>query len=472
MILSAGLDLVSLPLAEVDFTPTRFLGRLHPILVHFPIALILFAAAAELWRAVRRIETPSPLTLPLVVASALTAVAASGAGWFNAAWEHAGESGDTLQRHRWLGTIITVVLIALAAFIWRTRSARPLDSAVTAQRFGTILCAAVIGLVGHLGGELVYGEGYLWKGLGGQGRTARESRDGVAPALPAKGTPAEIFYLTRVKPILIGRCAECHGESKQKGGLRLDPIGMAFDGPADAWSIVPGFPDDSELVIRVELPADDPDVMPSKGEKLSVEETALLRRWIEEGAVVPASERAAVEAAEPSSASAVPLSPAVTHALEQCTVCGAIATPLYVGSGLFEVNASRATPPWTDVQLELVAQAADAIASLNLARSQVTDIGLAALPSLPSLEFIRLDDTMLGDDGIAPLLKSPKLSRASLIGTRVSDEGLARLLELESLREVYVWRSRVTEAGMAAAKVKRPDVEVIGSEPPPPAPQK
>jgi cytochrome c553 len=47
---------------------------------------------------------------------------------------------------------------------------------------------------------------------------------------PAKDLPAdfratpeqEAFFEKSVRPILVAKCLECHGEKKQEGGLRLD----------------------------------------------------------------------------------------------------------------------------------------------------------------------------------------------------------------------------------------------------------
>jgi uncharacterized membrane protein/mono/diheme cytochrome c family protein len=278
-------------LPAIPLTPTRFLGRLHPIVVHFPIALVTIAALAELSRLLRRLESLSTLTLPLLALSALAAVPATLFGWLSAAWEYGEGGGDHLERHRWLGTIITVVLVALASFAWRQRHAAGLASATLAIRLGTLFCAAVVGLVGHLGGELVHGEGYLWKGL----FSARRSDSTTATEPVITGTPQEVAFLTKVKPIIVKHCASCHGAEKQKGDLRLDPIGMAFDHPPDAWSIFAGQPEESELIFRVRLPRDDPDAMPPKGEGLSEAQIEAIEQWIRDGAVVPPSERSAAE---------------------------------------------------------------------------------------------------------------------------------------------------------------------------------
>ena len=83
-------------------------------------------------------------------------------------------------------------------------------------------------------------------------------------------------------------CFRCHGADpdNRKAGLRLDERGSAIK-PAEsgAIAIVPGKPDDSELVRRIF--SDDPDErMPSKesNKVLTDLQKQLLRRWIAEGA--------------------------------------------------------------------------------------------------------------------------------------------------------------------------------------------
>jgi hypothetical protein len=85
-----------------------------------------------------------------------------------------------------------------------------------------------------------------------------------------------------VRPLLAERCLECHGpdEATRAGGLRLD----LAEGLAAA--VVPRSPEESELYYRVTTDADfDRMPPPDHGAALSVEESSLLRSWIEAGAV-------------------------------------------------------------------------------------------------------------------------------------------------------------------------------------------
>ena len=67
-----------------------------------------------------------------------------------------------------------------------------------------------------------------------------------------------------VRPLLAKSCFSCHGETKQKGGLRLDSRSAAMKGGDDGPIILPGNGADSPLVQAVA--GVDPDkLMPAKG---------------------------------------------------------------------------------------------------------------------------------------------------------------------------------------------------------------
>lgn len=94
---------------------------------------------------------------------------------------------------------------------------------------------------------------------------------------------ATIDFNRDVKPILSDRCFQCHGpdEKHRQADLRLDDADSALDS-----AIVPGKPNESDLINRIL--SDDPDsVMPpphAKKKKLTADEIAKLKTWIEQGA--------------------------------------------------------------------------------------------------------------------------------------------------------------------------------------------
>jgi mono/diheme cytochrome c family protein len=97
-----------------------------------------------------------------------------------------------------------------------------------------------------------------------------------------------IDYEKEVRPILVDNCLACHGADSETryGGLRLDKREAALvGGDSQQQAIIPGKPDESELIRRIT--SADPDVVmpPSHhAEKLKPEQIEILKAWIAQGA--------------------------------------------------------------------------------------------------------------------------------------------------------------------------------------------
>ncbi|MGB6043376.1 MAG: DUF1549 domain-containing protein, partial [Pirellulales bacterium] len=107
-------------------------------------------------------------------------------------------------------------------------------------------------------------------------------------ATEAEAAPENVDFVREVRPILSEHCFECHGpdENTREAGLRLDLEKGAF-GEADSGEIpiLPGKPDQSELVRRITSDDEDARMPPAEhGKPLSAEQIDTLRRWIAEGA--------------------------------------------------------------------------------------------------------------------------------------------------------------------------------------------
>jgi hypothetical protein len=99
--------------------------------------------------------------------------------------------------------------------------------------------------------------------------------------------PERVEFNRDIRPILAGNCLKCHGqdEKRRKGDLRLDTREGALAEREGRPAVVPGKPGASELIRRVTAADESERMPPSKsGKRLGERETALLRRWIEQGA--------------------------------------------------------------------------------------------------------------------------------------------------------------------------------------------
>jgi uncharacterized membrane protein len=132
-------------------------GRFHPLLVHFPIALILIAAIAELVALATQFSQWHTLAVANIRAGAAFAVASTGAGWLLAS-SRIVEASATLEWHRWLG--LMAALAAVAAALTTGRIDRP-SRQLWLYRIALFSAAGLVAVAGHFGAMLVWGADFL-----------------------------------------------------------------------------------------------------------------------------------------------------------------------------------------------------------------------------------------------------------------------------------------------------------------------
>ena len=107
-----------------------------------------------------------------------------------------------------------------------------------------------------------------------------------APA-PAKPVVIAPDFQREVRGILESTCISCHGADSQKGGLRLDTLAYMKKGGDSGPAIIPGNKEESILLERIHLPADDEEIMPPKNGPLRAHYKDILDRWVGTGAAWP-----------------------------------------------------------------------------------------------------------------------------------------------------------------------------------------
>src|SRR4051812_46199531 len=133
-------------------------GHMHPILVHFPIALLMAAAVAATLRPFTARVTSHVVYFCLLLGVG-GAVLSCLAGWAWAPQEKVGydqpfNSQSPIFWHRWGGIGVTV--IALGILVWASLSLRKHGAKQWPWEVAVIVAAMITGWVGHEGGELVY----------------------------------------------------------------------------------------------------------------------------------------------------------------------------------------------------------------------------------------------------------------------------------------------------------------------------
>jgi hypothetical protein len=103
----------------------------------------------------------------------------------------------------------------------------------------------------------------------------------------------DVRFLRDVAPILLQRCAGCHGPKKTEGNYRVHTFEFLMKaGDSGESPVVAGDAAKSQLMSRI-LDADSSTRMPQEDDPLSADEKSVIRRWIEAGASFDGTDRAA-----------------------------------------------------------------------------------------------------------------------------------------------------------------------------------
>ena len=120
------------------------------------------------------------------------------------------------------------------------------------------------------------------------GRQTASPAAKAEPASVAASAGKSADYSHDIQPLLAAQCYQCHGPDAEnrKAGLRLDDRAalVAFAGTSGARALVPGKPEASELIRRIETHDDDERMPRNAGKRLTDAQNALLRDWIAQGA--------------------------------------------------------------------------------------------------------------------------------------------------------------------------------------------
>ncbi|HVU18355.1 MAG TPA: DUF2231 domain-containing protein [Candidatus Didemnitutus sp.] len=139
----------------------ELLGRLHPVILHFPLALLVVGSVLELFRCFRDSPFLEQAVRGLLGLGAIAALIAAGSGWLLAAHEHIrSDQRLILELHRWIGLAAAVWAVAAwwSARAWGDAKAMKL---VWGRRAFALVTLVLITAAGHFGAALVWGNDWF-----------------------------------------------------------------------------------------------------------------------------------------------------------------------------------------------------------------------------------------------------------------------------------------------------------------------
>lgn len=154
------------------------------------------------------------------------------------------------------------------------------------------------------------------------------------------------------------------------------------------------------------------------------------------------------------------IDPALKAAIDKVNSTGVSLMPIAADAKSYRFTALNVAKEFSDAGLDVLKPLADKISSLDLARTKVTNTGLAKIASMKNLRELHLENTAVSDAGLDHLKGLSSLEYLNLYNTKVTDAGLPKLAGLTQLKALYLWQSGVTKAGVAALKSKLPQAHI------------
>lgn len=442
--LTVSLLLLLLPwIVKLDGEPhanwQQFLGRFHPLAVHLPIGLLVLLPVLEIAGRVRPALREAAGFVLWLSFAACTGTLTLG---FLLAFG-SGDSGTLVTRHMWGGIALTIGVLAcmLTRPAWLAGEQSRAYPALLTVVLATLVWTA------HEGGSLTHGSDYLTEYM--PAPLKRWIAPGTSTVSP------DSFYAKQIDPIFDANCVSCHGESKSKGGLRLDSYERLMRGGKDGAVIAAGKPDKSLLLERITLPPGDKHFMPAEGRPpLKREEIAWIKAWVLQGASPSATTLTGVSIREgPHDAPLQPVgnySSLMGEIQQMDSGQGAKLVPVSskLSDGLI-LNTVDVAASFNDAQLAQFSKFAPYIVEAELGRTAVTDASFDTISKFTHLRALHLEGTAVTGKGLAKLAPLTQLTYLNLSGTKVTLAATAPLASMKNLHHIYLFNTPAASAPAA-----------------------
>jgi uncharacterized membrane protein len=433
------------------------IGRMHPMILHFPIALLLLAMFLEFFRFRSEYSGQkfyqnftSGLLLFITLAAAVTAIM----GIFLAKEE--GYTGKTLLWHKWAG--VSVVFLASIIYFYRHADWYKAPVAKT----GAVLVSVGIILTGHFGATLTHGENFIL------GPVLAQHEQVNVPVDQA------MVFAHVVKPIFDRKCISCHNQDKAKGGLILEEPELIVKGGKTGKLFKPGDPELSLLLERINLPLEEEEHMPPSGkQQLTPEEKELLHLWVQSGAdfqqkiiELPYNDSLREIASTilwPAENSETKYKfAAADHSIIQKLNAGSrFVSPLSRESPALVVNFFN-QKEFTPEALDELNAVKTQIVSLDLNNMPVNDSDLKKVSQFENLRKLSLNFTGISGEGLAELASLKFLNNLSLSGTNVNYQDLQRQLPaFKSLNKLVIWNTKLNGTEISKLQNSHKNILII-----------
>ncbi|MGI9541699.1 MAG: c-type cytochrome domain-containing protein [Cyclobacteriaceae bacterium] len=466
-----------LPLPEDPGTGVLvFLGRFHPLLLHFPIVLVLLTIAFEglfIYQYKNGKSTSVSIVIgPLLIISAFSALITLIGGYL---LYRSGEyQGQLVQDHLWGGVWLMLAVNGAVFFFWRWRKKESRMNQLS-YRFLLITAGALIIYTSHLGGSVTHGQDFLTELM--------PTLQSVKPAPVEEKNPEDLLiFQDLILPVLEDKCQSCHNQYKVKGGLKMTSYAeLQKGGKSEKPLLVASDSSESELYHRITLPEDDEDRMPPKEKpSLIADEIALIEWWIRSGA----KQDMVLGPEPPDSISSLMerfLPNLFQHErlkMRQANELDALAEEL--GSygkelgliieidpeypGFFGISMQMPPAKVDNQTVSKLKPYANLFSKLSLPGADINDDALFDIGKMSNLRELYLPKTPIKGDGLVYLKDLNQLESVNLSNSLLSNEGMLNLIGLPEIKTVYVFGVDADTVMLQALRKHLPEMKILEEE--------
>lgn len=420
------------------------IGRMHPLLLHFPIVLLLLCVGWEIITGFKKSMTAEQIAVGdgLLLLASVTSVISALMGLLLS--KEDGYTQEVVAWHKWGGVAISLLALAWYAFRGAVRNS------IATLALASVASLIFVVITGHLGADITHGDNFL---------LAPVSKD-QQPA-PVLFEDALVFA-NMVQPILKAKCVSCHNPQKAKGELVMESFAALLKGGKDGALWDSTQPDFGLMMNRIHLPMESKKHMPPLGKpQLTEDEISILYHWIKSRP----NDTTKVTALAPNDTLHIlatslfntietddyTFKPADESKIKALKNNYRLVAPLSLGSPALGVQFFGAAQ-FKSEQLKELLPVKEQIVTLNLNKMGVQDADLATIAQFTNLRKLNLAFTNIKGNGLAALAPLKELKELSLSGTGVTAASLQPLVALPKLTQLFIWSTPAQNENLASVR--------------------
>ncbi|GJM29882.1 MAG: hypothetical protein DHS20C17_25170 [Cyclobacteriaceae bacterium] len=423
------------------------IGRMHPMLLHFPIALIVVMVLLDAFKSHLDHTSYQKVHAAALYLTVFTTALSAIMGFLLSKEE--GYTSELMSLHKWVGVSVTYLIYILLLIDPQKLSYRIL-------LYGSFI---ILFFAGHFGAGLTHGMDFLMEPI------AAMSEPEITQETP--------IFQAFIDPILEEKCKGCHNPQKHKGDLDMSTYDLLLEGGEHGPVLIKGNSMESELIHRALLPMAMEEHMPPEGKpQLTDFELELLTAWIDSGAdpeiniagLNPEDTLFSLATYQMNLYNEKDTGPKYDFDFAEEKLIASLNNPYRSvvqqtpGSPALDVSIF-VKQAYKDQYLKELTDIKNQLVSLNLSYMPVTDDDLVTIGKFQNLEILNLNNTNITNEGLQHLTGCINLTLLSLSGTKIELGIEEWLANLESLESVYLWNTRITDQQLDELKKQLPDID-------------